>query len=54
MFIRNLFLVYYIVSNAVKMFKKMSISLIKNLISIKAYFLFKKCYYNLKKLWPGL
>ena len=35
--IRNLFLVYYIVSNALKMFKKMSISLIKNLICIKAY-----------------
>ena len=39
--IKNLLLVYYIVSNAVKMFKKMSISLIENLICIKAYFLLK-------------
>ena len=39
--IRNLFLVYSIVPNAVKM----SISLIKSLICIKAYFLLIKCFY---------
>ena len=39
--IRILFLVYFIVSNGVKIFRNMSISLIENLIYIKAYFYFK-------------
>ena len=39
-------MVYYIVSNALKMFNKMFISFIYAFICIKAYFVLHKCYYN--------